>query len=209
MTFSLSLRYVWISSMIFLRIDFLLILHLQLVGYHRQLPFLVPRPVGSSPRTIRCHSLLPLFVDFCFGCCCCCSFFMGSAHFDAALAFCFPFGAIVLVKLTICIQFCNALCRRTLIYNSRKKKQKYIEPRIENVTRTRCPGPLRSPTGGAFVGSFIFICFVITIFFLSSSVEEEEWGCLLCLCRLQYLRRYIRICFCWLLNAIAANLIWP
>lgn len=130
--------------------------------------------------------------------------FTSSAHFVARLAGLLspassPFGAIVLVKLTICIQLRYALCPAA--DEARLSAQKYAQDTHSDSS----PFPL-SPSyeASAFVGSFIFICFVITIFILFSFVLRQTHS--------QYLCRYIRICCCscWLLNAIAAtNLIWP
>lgn len=134
--------------------------------------------------------------------------FTSSAHFVARLAGLLspassPFGAIVLVKLTICIQLRYALCPAA--DEARLSAQKYAQDTHSDSS----PFPLSlslSPSydASAFVGSFIFICFVITIFILFSFVLRQTHS--------QYLCRYIRICCCscWLLNAIAAtNLIWP
>lgn len=127
--------------------------------------------------------------------------FTSSAHFVAGLhsPASSPFGAIVLVKLTICIQLRYALCPAA--DEARLSAQKYAQD-----THSDSSSLSLSPSydASAFVGSFIFICFVITIFILFSFVLRQTHS--------QYLCRYIRICCCscWLLNAIAAtNLIWP
>lgn len=89
--------------------------------------------------------------------------FTSSAHFAAFSPASAPFGAIVLVKLTICIQLRYALCPAA--DEARLSSQKYAQDaHSDSSPLISLPVLPLLLTPCAFVGSFIFICFVITIF---------------------------------------------
>lgn len=132
--------------------------------------------------------------------------FTSSAHFAAFSPASAPFGAIVLVKLTICIQLRYALCPAA--DEARLSSQKYAQDAHSDSSlhspSLSLPLPLCLPPSP----DALCICGLIYFHLLCHNNLYSFFFFRF----VQYLCRYIRICCCscWLLNAIAAtNLIWP
>lgn len=193
------------------------------------LPFVFPRASvqGSPSQKIKQSVCVSLSLSlslchnwrhcaaFCFGhCCCCCWFFFLRAlliSLPALPAFSpapspasVPFGAIVLVKLTICIQLRYALCPAA--DEARLSSQKYAQDAHSDSS------PSLSFSLSCPLSRRLCICGLIYFHLLCHNNLYSLFSFGLRQTHSQYLCRYIRICCCscWLLNAIAAtNLIWP